>query len=229
MTFRMSLIVHAMLGLMLLCAAVALLGGCTEVKGGSSAQAKSASTITGATEFHEGKDYEVVFPGPYGPITIRYGDKANASTQPTTQNSFESSSDEDASVKTNGNATPRISQDGTLSFDRIKPPPKEQWPLFVLFGLAAVACWKFGGNIPGALMCAALALLSVVWPAGLIWLSVLAIAIALFSVRKTILQLIRGNQNSLEKSSPDLAERLTSQWAKKHDESTQRVVKSVVG
>lgn len=204
--------------------------GCkTQVKGGSTLGDERSLKVTGG-QSRTDTGLATIRLSADGSVTIDYQRDQSAATQPSSDSSSSYAATTQPSVTSTGSATPRIqSEDGewSLRFDQLKVPPKSQWPLFVLFGVAAFVSFRYGGSIPLALACAGLALLSVAWPAILGWLALGAVALAAWSARKTILQLIQGNQTVLKENTAGTAGEVIKTWRGAQDETTQRVVKAL--
>ena len=204
--------------------------GCkTQVKGGSTLDDDKSLSVRGG-ESRTDTGLATIRLDADGSVTIDYQRDRSAATQPSSESSSSYASTTQPSVTTQGSATPRIkSEEGewSLSFDRVKLPPKSQWPLFFLFGVAGFIAFRYGGSIPVGLLCGGLALLSVIWPGVLGWLALAAVALAAWSARKTIIQLIQGNQEAVKGKAEQAQEALIAAWRGAQDETTQRVVKSL--
>lgn len=214
---------------LLICSAMILLfamAGCTasKIAGGSSLTNALTENTQGGTQ----ATFEVIIPTPAGPLTYRSG----ASTQPSTHSDSQYVSTTQPSAESTGNAsTPRLTsnEDGEWSawFDQRKVPLKSQWPLAILFLATAFACYQWGGNVLAAGACVGLAIIAVIMPAILVWMALLSVVVAIWSMRKSLVQLVRGNEVVLKATPPDLGEKLKSAWQGEHDETTQKVVKNV--
>lgn len=153
-----------------------------------------------------------------GKITVRDNRGLTATTQP--------------SVKTFGvGALPRFGSADmggitSLSFDQVEKTFKNNWHLGLIFLAVAAGFYFLKRWVPMALSLAA-GVLSILYPAALVYAAAVVIAYLAWSARATIKQLVSGNEKALKNLPPDEAESARGYMAEEHDAATKAVVRAV--
>lgn len=201
---------------------VALLVGC-------------ASSVTGGSikrDVRQGEERKAetglrVTVAPDGAVEIVTDRKAVANTRPS-----ESSETTGPSASGHG-AMPKVGavsegKLGGVSFDEMAQTIRASWPLFLIFALVAAVSWKLG-SIPVALLCAGLAIVAVIYPAGLLWLALAAVAAGLVAIylkyRERIRELVMGGENVIKRFGDDAK----VEMERAHSAGTKAAVRAAKG
>lgn len=183
--------------LLLLCA-----GGCNSIKGGATERLDHALDISVDQD---------------GVVSIRDTRNRVASTQPSATGWW--------------NSTPRIGQApeggmGEISFDAATKSLKNVWPLVLMFLAGAIALWFLGERL-ASIVCAALAIVTLLYP---LWTALGAAGLVIYaawSQRKRLKQIIIGNEVAMEVVPPRKAKEMKLLMESKQDEATKAMVQTV--